>query len=375
MLGTKEHPLGHILDRTAQALDITPELYERVERAHEEVGEWLGGIDSPLRPYDLTVYPHGSFRLGTVIRPLTDEDYCDIDTVCRLEVAKEGVTRHDLKKMVGDRLKQSPKYKRIVEECRTCWTLRFDRHFRMDVLPAIPNPEYPPDGILITDKEGTRWLHSNPIAFAEWFKYRMRVEQQRLILASRANVEQIPEWQLKTSLQRAVQLLKRHRDIRFEIEDQELKPLSILITTLAAHAYDNQADLFEAMDKIAHTMRDHIEQNCGEYFVENPANPGENFASSWNEEPRKADAFFEWLDVLESDLDAASKQNGLHRVKHVIENSYGRGATERAYEIIGKETLQQRTDGKVGVKPVSGLLTLGTGIQIQPHRNFGDATN
>ena len=51
MVGT-EHPLAQILKHTAETLDITPELFQRIERTHQEVGHWLGDDESPLAPYN-----------------------------------------------------------------------------------------------------------------------------------------------------------------------------------------------------------------------------------------------------------------------------------------------------------------------------------
>lgn len=374
MLSTVQHPFGEFLRHTASALDISPELRRKAIAEYEAVGQWLGADDSPLRPYLPRIYPQGSFRLGTVIRPLTDEDHCDIDLVCWLQIRKEHITQRELKAMVGDRLKAHSTYRRFIEECRTCWTLKFDNEFRMDVLPCIPDATRLPDGILITDKELVRWLPSNPMAFAEWFKERMRVERERLlILANKANVENVPDWDIKTPLQRVVQLCKRHRDLRCEFEDEDLKPLSIIITTLVAKAYDNEADLLDAMEKIVRTMRDHIEVRDGDYWVENPVNCVENFAAGWNEDPRKRKVFYDWMDTLDADFDAALAERGLHKVKMVLANSFGRGPVERAYHVLGADILTARVGGRLSVTPTTGLLTTGAGIPVASHRFFGDA--
>lgn len=39
------------------------------------------------------------------------------------------------------------------------------------------------------------------------------LEDKLLVLAKRMDIEQVPTWQVKTTLQQAVQALKRHRDI------------------------------------------------------------------------------------------------------------------------------------------------------------------
>ena len=68
---------------------------------------------------------------------------------------------------------------------------------------------------------------------------------------------------MKTPLQRAIQILKRHRDVWFNKNrsayDEKAKPSSIIITTLAAHAYYNEGDLQQTLLKILTQMPHYIE--------------------------------------------------------------------------------------------------------------------
>ena len=47
--------------------------------------------------------------------------------------------------------------------------------------------------------------------------------KQAVAMRLRADVDQIPDWQIRTPLQRAVQLLKRHRDLFF-LDHPERRP-------------------------------------------------------------------------------------------------------------------------------------------------------
>jgi hypothetical protein len=189
-----------------------------------------------------------------VVRPVTEEDHYDIDLVCQLVIAKEKISQAELKALLGDRLKDRPDLKKALEESRRCWRLNLAEHFHMDTLPCLPNPERQPTGLLLTDTDLVRWQKSNPIAYADWFHERMRVAflQKRMELAKamNADVETVPDWSIKTPLQRIVQLLKRHRDIYFA-KDQDNRPVSIIITTLAANAYNNELDLATGLTSVA----------------------------------------------------------------------------------------------------------------------------
>ena len=74
-----------VLVRSVEQLDLPPYLHAVAEQQYSQVGQFLA--DQSADGWD--VYPQGSFRLGTVVRPLAAE--FDLDMVCRLNVAKEGL--------------------------------------------------------------------------------------------------------------------------------------------------------------------------------------------------------------------------------------------------------------------------------------------
>jgi Second Messenger Oligonucleotide or Dinucleotide Synthetase domain len=288
MPSPRELDVNELLSNIAEVLDIPDHYYEDAVRTYEEIGSYLAQEDSPLRDYSPDICPQGSFRLGTVVRPHLKDDEYDIDLVCSLSIKKESITQKDLKKKVGERLKSRSDLKHRLDELGRCWRLSYAHQFHMDVLPVIPDLENPHTGILLTDKDLRLWQKSDPVAYAEWFYERMRVvaEQKRAAIAEekRASIEDVPDWQVRTTLQRVVQLLKRHRDIYFG-KDFEGRPTSILVTTLAAHAYRNQPEISEAINEVVREMAHHIENRKGVWWVENPVQPDENFADKWNAFP------------------------------------------------------------------------------------------
>jgi hypothetical protein len=92
-------------------------------------------------PRRLRGLPAGSFRLGTVIRPVHNRDEYDLDLVCRRDLAKESITQAALKEDVGAGLAgyEEAAAARVsvptLEEGDRCWTLVYpsDR-FHMDIL-------------------------------------------------------------------------------------------------------------------------------------------------------------------------------------------------------------------------------------------------
>jgi len=267
--------------------------------------------------------------------------------------------------MVGDRLKEHGTYRKLLdEEGRRCWTLKYAEAdgigFHLDALPALPGeaavvaelvqdgvePEKAQHAIAITERTASGshvWVDggSNPAGFALWFESinsdaaaRVAFSQKRMLYESNSSLfaseQDVPDALVRTPLQRAIQLLKRHRDVRFLGHKWEVeKPISMIITTLAARAYRGEADVVSSLRGILARIDDHIttgvlEKREGEWWVPNPVNPGENFADRWNQRgSHRAEAFFEWMSWVRQDLALAEEQDSATKQRSVLAEAFG----------------------------------------------------
>ena len=340
----------------AEELDISPTKYQEAVNHYTAVGKWLDEGDFFG---EVSLYPQGSFKLGTVVRPWRDGKDCDydIDLVCEIQMEKKGTTPQTVKQSVGDRLAEKRTYKkRLGDEGKRCWTLNYAEDggigFHMDVLPSTPeeasfinqivasgvSADLAQQSIAITHRNGNgsySWSTSNPKGYAEWFQlrqldtYKLLVQEQKQLIFNEnqrifASVEDVPDQLIKTPLQRAIQIMKRHRDIRFAghiLEDA--KPISMIITTLAAYLYQGELDVFSALSNIIRSLDRYaklleprfafseiaadlnlIKRMTDETWqILNPVNLGENFADRWHEGGHKrAKAFFQWVAWARDDL-------------------------------------------------------------------------
>ena len=78
---------SRILEYIADSLDIPESHYQDAEDRYKAVGKWLSKEDSPLAIFSPEIYPQGSFRLGTVVKPIFKKDKYDIDLVCQLDIS------------------------------------------------------------------------------------------------------------------------------------------------------------------------------------------------------------------------------------------------------------------------------------------------
>jgi len=145
-------------------------------------------------------------------------------------------------------------------------------------------------------------------------------------MEKRAEVQEIADFEVRTPLQRVIQVLKRHRDLRYNGDED--KPISIIITTLAARAYDNESTLADTLFNVVTGMRQAVEYRNGAWWVPNPVSPLENFADKWQASPRKADLFFEWLDAVEQEHRELLTDRGFERIGQYLASSYGRRDAE-----------------------------------------------
>lgn len=182
---TKE-AYNSLLKSTAQNIDISDEMFEAAEKTYKDLGKW---IDQETPDYEISIYPQGSFALGTVVRPITNADDYDLDIVCQFK-SQYGLTAKELKvDVVKPLLVRYKKTSREIEEKKRCWHVEYDDvpNFHMDVIPAHTYGSV----IRITDHnedyDTYDYLGSNPAGYVKWFfdacaKQRNRLYEHLIII-------------------------------------------------------------------------------------------------------------------------------------------------------------------------------------------------
>jgi hypothetical protein len=302
-----------ILDNMIKLLELPDSAYDKARKRYEDIGEWLDRDESTVSANNPHIFSQGSFCLGTAIRPLDEREEYDLDLACKLRdgISKDSHTQEALKKLIGTELEAYRKARGIKSELEAkhrCWRLEYqdDLSFHMDIVPCIPADEKRRKAILesirntaldehvaeaasqttvsITDDrhEGYKhicdnWNISNPEGYAKWFEYRMNPQQSRILL-EKAQVDDVPLFKKKTPLQQVIQILKRHRD-NWSKDNPDSKPISIIITTLAARAYNGETDIVAALGNVLEKMGGLV--NPARPRVPNPVDPEEDFADRW----------------------------------------------------------------------------------------------
>lgn len=363
MVEEKKNYINKLYEYIVDEISISDTMLDKAIQSYGAVGKWLGDCDPDL---DVKIMPQGSVNLGTVIRPISDEDDYDIDLICLLKNGYE-MAAAEIKKIVGQRLKEHKKYNEMLEEeGKRCWTLQYEE-FHMDILPSVPK------NYIYVEPEKTeiRLTHrldngshidkfSNPAKYKLWFEDRMKpilLESKRsFAMKKQVEIDNVPTYSVRTPLQKAIQLLKRHRDIIFAGDKEGIAPISIIITTLAAKAYNNETNTYDALNGILSRMANYIERDeSGKYKICNPVMEEENFADKWASEPEKAKAFFVWLKRAKEEivtkpmlLEDAVEQSRL------IKSCFGTRVTNSAFNRIGEETRIARENQNLYTSDLKG---------------------
>ena len=342
-----------LLEAIAETLDISETYHEFAVKRYKGIRAWLERDESSVARYNPEIYPQGSFALGTITKPLSDAETYDIDLVCELKLQKTEISQKQLNKLVGQEIKSYARTNNInsqPEESRHHWILNYadGAQFHINILPAIPDAgsfkefiaskgsapsDWSDSTIAITDNTlpnycriDTDWPRSNPKGYAEWF---------------RSRIDDVPEYKVKTPLQRSIQILKRHRDLWFNENqsayEEKAKPISIILTTLAARAYNNEANLQQALMKIVTGMQGYMAAyKKGVVVIPNPVNPLENFADKWQEHPIRRDCFEDWLKQIHSDLTQALALSDIQNVAESLKLCLGEHVISEGLRMLSK---------------------------------------
>lgn len=295
-------------DLLENKINISPEMEARAQQAYEEISDLLA---DKLSDYEPNIFPQGSFRLGTIIRPVAGDDY-DLDFVCLINIPKAKISPSELKGMLGDALKtQYSTSAGTLEEMNRCWRVNLP-NFHIDILPAVHETDLSLFGgveadvvetpIAIPDKELKTWKSSNPQGYGKWFdKQKTKVERggvSKHVVMNEADVAPLPKQNINSAiLQDAIKIMKYHRDVNFK-DNPDDKPISIILTTLAANFYEGEQDVVNALQGIVNRIVVAAPSIFEVGQVTNPVLKSENFADKWKDHPERRQAFRDWVNSL-----------------------------------------------------------------------------
>ncbi len=390
-----------VLEELIALLDIPESAFEKAEQRYKSLAKHFASPAARSSFHDPHIYPQGSFRLGTVNRPIGDKLEYDLDMGCRLRtgITKTTHSQEFLKQLVRDDMesyRRAHGFSAPLEEKRRCWRLPYqdELSFHIDAVPSIPEEQgvrgrlreeiekfgvdpslantlaQHAGSITDTDHPGFHsicidWNVSNSEGFALWFESRMKLAagllQERAQAMGRAKIDELPAHNWKSPLQRVIRLLKRHRDVQYQ-DNPDSAPISVIITTLSAHAYRGEANIRDALQRVLDDMDKYVRSTTPR--VPNPVNPSEDFADKWHDEKyahlHLEENFRRWLATARRDF------------RQLMDGSDPEILAEQFSRKFGAKISAERIRSKLGIVAAPFVSTTPKTVIHEPAKPWVD---
>lgn len=371
----KRTQLDDLLDKMAEGLQLDETRSNRMISSYEAVKKWIEEDEKFFKPFKYDVYPHGSVRILTTVKPFGKDEF-DLDIAIHLKTEWANHTPQRIYNELKRRLSEHETYKKTLETKNRCIRLNYAGDFHMDILPGVQEDSYDEDKLRIPDRDLGTWVSSNPRGYAKWFLGRANMVKQSLLeKAFRAENLPADDFEKKKPLQRAVQLIKRYRDIYFQ-EDDTYKTSSIVLTTIAGQFYNGQDSIYDTVDGIITSIRTRISTSPDTRIkVLNPVNEQEDFTDKWESEPQYYVEFRKFCEYLFSQWQVLKKENGVIEEGKVLKGLFGNDVYVNAQKQQADRLEKLRKSNSLGVNRTTGILTsVGASVTttpIKPNTFFG----
>ena len=381
----RNQKLNMLFDAFAEELNITNTMFENAERAYNALGDYIKVNNTE---WDVNLVPQGSFALGTVVKPVLTDGQYDVDLIVR--VTSPVMRAETLRKRIYLMLTSHGRYDGKIENKKPCIRIQYadSSQFHMDIVSAQPIFADPPklnlakyDGESLYDYEP-----SNPLGYIEWFKQVMnyeRVREERMRYYAKTDVKEIELPYVRTPLQKAVQILKRHRDVFSEGRNEKYIPSSIIITTLCGLTYNYQmpyaigtGNVYDALQNMFQGFQQFIKRNSnGDYLLPNPSFTTENFLAKWNDDEIYVNEFTAWINKAAQDILVYPEkyiETDQSHLNQLLEKSFGKGLSDSSLKRYAEGIGKLASSGEFRYNPANQSITTSReDKEYKPHTYYG----
>lgn len=346
----------NIIIEICSNLQLQPSLYDMADERYHTIANTIQA-DKAFEHIELRMYPQGSFRLKTTVKPLKGNEY-DLDFVA--ELPKDSMmTPRQLYDHIYRILSSDRTHNDMLEKKNRCIRVCYANDFHIDIMPGQAIDRVTNE-IIVPDRELKSWYHhSNPIGFADWFEKQAKTRIEYILKKRNIqySAEPIEDQEITAHLEplrRTVQLIKRYRDIYCEKNDT--KPVrSIILCVLMGHISSEYSDEMSIMTDFCNYVNGLIAKANGKPFeVKNPV-VDEVLTEKWEEDLQNYKDFVSMMDTLTGDLDKLNKELTNASVIKQLQMMFGEDVTNEAVKKNADKLNKARAEGAVTVG-ATGLL-------------------
>ncbi len=321
VIETRATQMDDLLNEMAKEVQLDEARYKRMISSYEAVSTWIESDEKFFKPFKYKIYPHGSVRIFTTVKPIGKDEF-DLDMVLHFMISTILHSPERIYSELKRRLNEHKTYRGMLEPKSRVLRLNYSGDFHMDLMPGVQDNRLDENKIRVPDRTLGMWVSSNPRGYADWFMKKANMVKLSLLEKSFSNEKiQADNFNNKKPLQRAVQLIKRYRDIYFEKDDQ-YKTRSIILTTIAGQFYGGEDSIFETVDNIISKIQ--LQSSFPERLkVFNPVNPEEDFTDKWDKEPQYYEEFKKFVVHLHNEWQKLKKENGVIEESRIFKGLFG----------------------------------------------------
>ena len=400
------NPVDMLLADVAIRIQLSRTDHDKAVQRYQTINDWIERPSSPLRDRVEIFYPQGSMATGSTIASRLRTDDFDIDVVAQLDLPAD-ITPKKALDLLQTAIQGEPgsRYYGMAKRRTRCVTVDYSDDMHLDVTPMLRRagtsereselfhhrPETP-------HKPGRRCV-ANPYGFAEWFKettpldtefataYERRSRDFEFgTVMAKADSEPVPARTPPFRKSRAVivlQLLKRWRNVRYELRSGR-RPPSILLGKLVADGANSTQSLSQELLHQARSMLAEFERwsHAGELIrVANPVCPLDLLTDRWPESFQSQQFFLADLRKLVSKVESLVGELPLDDMKKIMVELFGEAPTVDAFSAFnqrygeGVRLGQSRHDtgtGRISVPAVAvgGSVMVPSRAKPTPRHTF-----
>jgi len=107
------------------------------------------------------------------------------------------------------------------------------------------------------------------------------------------------------------------------------------------------------------------------YVIPNETTAGENFAEKWNEDPRRADAFYEWHEDLVETLEDFVRAEGEDEVSVQLSEAFGSSVVDPVFAEVNRAVNAARAARTLAITVAAGLSTSARAAPVRGNTFYG----
>lgn len=333
--------IDETLKDIAESITLNDSRIQKFKFSYNAVLDLLKKDEEFFAKYEklINIFPQGSARLGTTIKPENDD--FDLDLVIHIDLPYQNFSFQDIYKHLWRVLSTDGTYSSMVTPKKRCIRIDYKSdNYHMDILPALSFDQSNKNRLAVPDRKEHKWTVSNPEDFAEWFKNKAIFFALREDFSKSLDISEFTKSN-DNPLKSAIKILKMYRNQYYVGDKKGLKIPSIIITTLAAHSYNNGPSISTILkDFIAYCKKGKKDGSI--YHFCNPIESKEIYSERWEDDLSIYNAFDGFLDNLEKQLNQLSQEKNDTLRENIIKSMVSVENFDSGYRYFSENQKKRR---------------------------------